>query len=601
MSDARSSQRPNASVSSLLRDALRQQPAGMATLVFIMLVEVFLSLAAPWPMKWLIDHAILGQPAPAWLASMSRELMLIVCATLTIALFALGSSLNVIQSIVSLTVGQKLVYGLASRVYGHLTRLSLRFHTRNPIGDSIRRIGGDCGCATTILRDCALPMVGSALTLIGTFAIAAAISWPLAIIAIVAIPPLLLAMRHYAGPIADRSYAYSEAEAGAYERVERGLSTVQLSQLYSREAAVEQGVRQAYDATLAGALDAAVMHQRLKIVAGAITAIAMAGTVWLGAWQVIHGSVSVGTLWVLLAYVASVYSPLESLVDSSGHIRDAIGSARRVLEVLNRDSDVAEKPEATPLKLRSNRGARVEFDQVSLAYDPGRDVLRGLSLSIAPGEVIALVGASGAGKTTLLSLVPRLFDPTAGRVTIDGHDLRDHTLESIRRRIGIVLQQPFLFPMSIADNIAYGRPEATRADVEAAAKAAGADDFIRALEGGYDAVVGERGATLSGGQRQRISIARALLVDPPVLLLDEPTSALDSDTEQAVLDGLRLLLPNRTAIVVAHRLSTARLASRIVVLRDGQISEMGTHDELLALHGEYARYFNLQNAEARHE
>jgi ATP-binding cassette, subfamily B, bacterial len=590
--------RSTTSLTSILRDALRQQPAGFALLGVIMLAEVLLALVAPWPMKWLIDHALMGTPSHVF-TSWSQEAIVAVCVGLTIMLFATGSGLTVVQSIVSLTVGQKLVYALSARVYGHLTRLSLRFHARNPIGDSIRRIGGDCGCATTILRDCALPIVGSALTLVGTFAIAVSLSLSLALVALLAIPPLLLAMRWFAGPIADRSYAYSEAEAGAYEQVERGLSTVHTTQLLAREDVVDQAVMRSYAQTLDCALAAANAQQAMKFFSGLITALALALTIWLGAWQVVNGVISVGTLWVLLAYVASVYSPLESLVESSSHIRDAVGSARRVLEVLNCSSDIVEKPGAASLPA-SIGGARVQLEDVSVAYEAGRDVLHRLSLVIEPGETVALVGASGAGKTTLLSLIPRLIDPHTGSVRVNGHDLRDLTLGSLRQNVGIVLQQPFLFPMSIADNIAYGKPDATRDEIEQAARAAGAEEFILSLDGGYDALVGERGATLSGGQRQRVSIARALLLNPPVLLLDEPTSALDAETERAVLDGLRVLLPRRTAIVVAHRLSTARLAQRIIVLDDGRIVETGSHEQLLSKNGIYARFHRLQHSEVPH-
>jgi ATP-binding cassette subfamily B protein/subfamily B ATP-binding cassette protein MsbA len=276
---------------------------------------------------------------------------------------------------------------------------------------------------------------------------------------------------------------------------------------------------------------------------------------------------------------------------SSSTIQGAAGSARRVLEVLHTEREVEDKPGA--LRLTSARG-HIQFEDVSFSYRVGEPVLRGISLEARPGETVALVGATGAGKSTLLSLIPRFFDPIGGRVLLDGNDLRDVELKSLRRNVALVLQDPFLFPLSIAENIAYANPSATPVEIEAAARAANAHEFIQKLPSGYQSIVGERGATLSGGERQRISIARALLKDAPVLILDEPTSALDAETESLFLEALERLTRNRTTFIIAHRFSTVRRANKILVLKNGIIAESGTHDELMARSGLYAALHQTQ-------
>src|SRR5262245_34896465 len=390
-----------------------------------------------------------------------------------------------------------------------------------------------------------------------------------------------------------RSYEQHEIEGKSYAVVEETLSAIPVVQAFGREDHAEQRLRDVNAESIRAALATTAVQLRFKVLIGLTTTLGTALIFWVGATHVLDGTLTVGGILVFLSYLASLYAPLESLMYTSSTIQGAAGGARRVLEVLATEHEVSDAPGAVPVM--SSRGHLV-LDKVTVGYEPGRPVLQGVSLEALPGQALAIVGATGAGKTTLVSLIPRFFDPWQGRVLLDGHDLRELQLKSLRRQVALVLQEPFLFPLTVAENIAYGRPEASRQEIEAAARAANAHGFIAALPDGYETRIGERGATLSGGERQRLSIARAFLMDAPVLILDEPTSALDAVTEQLILQALNRLMCGRTTLIVAHRLSTIRSADVIVVLEHGKIVEQGTHQELLESEGLYEQLHRLQTA-----
>jgi ATP-binding cassette subfamily B protein/subfamily B ATP-binding cassette protein MsbA len=338
---------------------------------------------------------------------------------------------------------------------------------------------------------------------------------------------------------------------------------------------------------------AVVAENATSLASGLVSAVVMAVVLLVAARHVLDHQLTLGGLLVFIAYLGSLQEQVRAFSGLAPALRGATASARRVLEVLDAEPEVADAPGARALP--PVRG-QVRLEGVTFGYEPGRPVLQDVDVVAEAGETVAIVGPTGAGKSTLVSLVPRFYDPWSGTVRIDGTDLRTATLHSVRSQVAIVLQEAFLFPMSVADNIAYGRPGADRADIEAAATAANAHAFICALPQGYDTVLGERGATLSGGERQRISIARALLRDAPVLILDEPTSALDAHTEHLILEALDRLMAGRTTLLIAHRLSTIRGADRIVVLSEGRVVETGTHAELIDAGGLYAHFQSLSGA-----
>ena len=380
---------------------------------------------------------------------------------------------------------------------------------------------------------------------------------------------------------------------------EQTLTVLPVVQGFNREEHGDERFADLSRRSLKAAMRLTMSQLQFQFGTGAVTSIFTAGVMLIGGLHALRGTLTVGSLLVILAYLNSLLGPLEGLAYVSVGFAAAGAKAKRVFDVLDADDMVREAPGARPLPARgASEGSEIRLENVVFGYVPGRPVLRNVSLEARPGEMVALVGATGAGKSTLVGLVPRFFDPWEGRVTVDGIDVRELQLKSLRDQVALVLQDAFILPLSIADNIAYGKPDASRAEIEAVAHAANAHEFIERLPEGYDTVVGERGATLSGGERQRLAIARAFLKDAPILILDEPTSALDAGTESLVLAALDRLMAGRTVLVIAHRLSTVRRANRIVVLEQGEIVEQGTHDELLAAGGHYEAYYLMQYAPA---
>jgi ATP-binding cassette subfamily B protein len=560
---------------------------------------VALDLLRPWPTKLLVDH-VLAEPgaAPAlhpllaWLpGAQSRAGLLAWVSAATVLIFLAGTLLATANALVSVRFGQRMVYDLAADLFLHLQRLSLSFHSRRPVGDTIARVTGDPYCLNLLVNGALLPLLQSIVTLVAMFAIMWVLDPVLTLLSLTVVPFLLLAIVVFGRPMRERTRRRLDLEGRMMASVEQALVAIPAVQAFGREDLEHARFRRYAHATVDAYERATAADMWFKLAVGLAMAAGTAAVMWAGGRYALAGTVTTGTILVFLAYLASLYGPLSAITYTTSTLQHAAANAERVMEVLGTPPDVRDAPDARDLALRGH----VRFEAVTFGYEPGRPVLREVSFEARPGQVIAIVGPTGAGKTTLVNLLLRFFDPWSGRVLVDGHDLRALRLRGLRRQIAIVLQEPFIFPVSVAENIAYGRPEgASREAIVAAAAAANAAPFIERMPDGYDTVVGERGMTLSGGEKQRLSIARAFLKDAPILVLDEPTSALDARTEAVLLDALGRLMRGRTTFIIAHRLSTIRHADCILVVKDGQIAEQGSHAELLERPGLYAALHRSQ-------
>jgi ATP-binding cassette subfamily B protein/subfamily B ATP-binding cassette protein MsbA len=585
-----------------------------------MVLIVALDLLRPWPTKLLVDQVLGGHPVEDDLAHLLAVLpgpagpyglLLWVCLA-TVGIFLLRSVLGMAYTAVSTAFGQRMVYKLSEDLFGHAQRLSLIFHSRRTLGDLVGRVTVDTYCLQVLLGTTLLPLLQSLLALVSMFIILWQLEPTMALVSLSVVPFLALLIWAFGGPMKDRSRTRRDLEGRMMSLVEQTLGAIPAVQAFTREELESARFRRhAEEAVLAYGRSVSV-DMWFKMLVGLVTAAGTAGVMWLGAHYAFQGRITAGAILVFLAYLACLYEPLNAIVYTASLVQYAAANADRVLEVLDTPLDVTDAPGARDVRLRGH----VRYESVTFGYGPRPAsgppgspprmvppelVLRGVSLEARPGEVVAVVGPTGAGKTTLANLLLRSFDPWSGRVTVDGYDLRELQVRSLRQQVAVVLQEPFLLPLSVAENLAFGRPGAARSEIVAAARAANADEFISRLPQGYDTVIGEQGATLSGGEKQRLAIARALVKDAPILILDEPTSALDGRTEAQLLEALKRLMAGRTTFLIAHRLSTIRNANRIVVLDRGAVVEDGRHEDLLRRGGLYATLYRRQTEVAHHE
>jgi ATP-binding cassette subfamily B protein/subfamily B ATP-binding cassette protein MsbA len=567
----------------------RPHQRDVATVLFLTFLLVVFDTLKPWPMKLIIDNVVTRRPLPgaaSWIMSLPgghRALgPLMWLVTCTVVLFVAAWLSRMARAYVQAGLGTRMSYGLGADVFDHLQRLSLLFHGRQPTGDLVQRVTSDCVCARELVADVALPLVTSLASLAAMFTLLWQLDRTVALATVLVAPGMGLVIRVFGREMAERSYAQATVEGRVMGMAERALAALPVVQAFGRESHEDQRFRDLTDDAGQAYLKKIAAQLRFNVSTTSITALGTAGAMVLCGLHVREGRLSIGGLFVVLSYVASVYAPIESLAWLSSGFASARGRAQRVLELLDRSRDVDNRPHARPVVAAARGRGHMQIEHVTFGYRKGLPVLRDVTLEARPGECIALVGATGAGKSTLASLLMRFFDPDDGRILLDGVDLRDLELRSLRSQLAIVLQDPVLLPLTIAENIAYGRPTASGEEIVEAARAAQADCFIRALPQGYETLVGERGATLSIGERQRIAIARALLKDAPVLILDEPTSALDAGTETELLQALDRLMTGRTTFVIAHRLSTIRRATRIAVLEHGEIQQVGSPPERVA-------------------
>ncbi|GAC1444541.1 MAG: ABC transporter ATP-binding protein [Chloroflexota bacterium] len=588
----------------LLRYALPEW-RGISTVVLMLLLTIALNVIRPWPMKLLIDQVLGGRSLPTWVSvplgllpgPHGRDGLLLWVVVATVLIFIVTTAVSMVQTYAEATVGQRMAYSLGADLFLHVQRLSLLFHSRRPVGDTIARVTEDPSCLPILVNDAMLPLVQAIVTVVTMFVIMWQLQSTMALLCLIVVPFLFFSVRVFAEPMKNRSRSRRDLEGNIMSTVEQTLTAIPAVQAFTRETAEHARFRdQARQAI--GAYKLSIWADLwFDLSVGLVAALGTAGLMYLGGRYALEGKISVGTILVFLSYLESLYGPLTSISYLASSVQSAAANADRVLDLLETPQEVQDLPDARTISL----GGSVRFEDVVFGYETGRPVLKGVSFEARAGEVIAIVGPTGAGKTTLINLIPRFFDPWSGCVTIDGIDVRNIRVNALRTQVAMVLQDPFIFPFTVAENIAYGRPSATLDEIKAAAVAANADEFIDILSEGYHSVVGERGATLSGGEKQRLSIARALLKDAPILVLDEPTSALDARTEGRLLGALDRLMQGRTTIIIAHRLSTIRNATRILAVDHGEIVEQGSHSELLARGGLYARLYKQQMEIVEHD
>jgi ATP-binding cassette, subfamily B, bacterial len=561
------------------------------------LVQVFLiagfDLLKPWPLQLVIDHVLGGKPlSMSAFATLSPAALLIV-ACLGLVLVNMGAGvLALLHNYTTIGVGQRMVNDLRGALYSHLQRLSLAFHSRQKVGDLMYRITADSFAVQTMIMNGLLPIVSALVLLAGMLMVLIPLDPLLTALSLTIVPALFVMIALFNRKITTVATEVRERESMVYTLVQWAMSSVKVVQAFTKEEEELGRFMGASGASLRATLRLYSWQTLYSGVVNTLIAIGTAIVVYAGARSVLSGHLSLGQLVVFISYLAQLYVPVNQITQSWGLIAGARIGATRCFEILETEADLKDGPRRFPPE-----GAKgvVEWRGVSFRYRPEMPVLREVSLRIPAGTKVAVVGATGAGKSTLLGLLPRFFDPSTGTVLIDGIDVREYQLKSLRQQIAMVLQPPLVFPLSVRDNIAYGRPGAGDGEIEHAAKLARIHDLILTLPQGYGTVLGDN-ATLSEGEKQRLTIARAILRDAPILVLDEPTSALDVETESLVMEGIKRLTEGRTTFIIAHRLSTVRGADLILVLRDGVIAEEGDFAQLMRRGGVFAELYNTQFA-----
>lgn len=561
------------------------------------IVTTGLSVAQPWPLKVIVDDVL---KAPGYRATVevpllerfagSPKTLLALAVVLLIVIVGLSALTDYWSTTLMAGTGERLGIDIRESLFAHLQALSLRYHGEHRVGDLASRVSGDVDRIQDMMVQTLAILVPNILLIGGMVVVMFAVDPVFAGLSLAAFP--FLSYTVYRSTLllkrATRQARRLGGELAA--ATTETLGAIQVVQAFSLEEKSQEQFRDLNRASLKATLEAVRHQARLSPAVDVASAISVAVVFWVGATRVLSGSLSLGLLLVFMAYVSSLYKPVRNLAKLGYVTSRGVVAAERVDGILAESPEIRDTPHAVPAP--PLRGS-LEFDDVGFSY--GREpVLKGFDLAVEPGETVALVGQTGAGKSTVASLIPRFYDPERGAVRIDGRDIRDYTIASLRAQIALVLQDTVLFSGTLWENVACGRPGATPEEVERAIDLALVEEFAERLPEGVGTILGERGVNLSGGQRQRIAIARAIVRDAPILILDEPTSALDAGSEQLVVDALRNLMRDRTTVVIAHRLSTVRRADRVVVLKDGAIVEEGSHAALVRADGEYARVAALQ-------
>ena len=557
-------------------------------------------LLEPWPIKIVLDYALQAKPMPAWMAGIvarigGGNLAILNLAVAAVAAIAVaGAASSYLQSYLTTNVGQRVMHDLRRTVYQHIQRLSLAEHDEKRTGDLISRVTSDIDSIQDYVTSALLGIVANVLTLVGIVAIMLYSSWRFTLISLAITPVLFVIVHFFTLRIKKASRDVRKTESELVSIVQEVFSSIRVVKAFAREDYEQRRFeRQSLD-NVETTLQARGMKMLLSPVVDVVVATGTCLTLGYGARMVMTNRLTAGGLVVFLAYLRMMYKPMRDLSKMTDTISRAGVGFERIRDILETESAVRDRPGA---RAANGFKGRIEFENVSFGYTPDQIVLEDLSFAIEAGQVAAFVGQTGGGKTSIVNLLARFYDPTSGTVKIDGTDIRSFTLKSLREQISFVMQESLLFHAPVWQNIAYGRPEARRAEIVRAAELANADEFIKQMPEGYDTLIGERGVTLSGGQRQRIAIARAVIRNAPILILDEPTSGLDAQSQQAIMEALGRLMKGKTSIIIAHHLGTILKADTIFAIKDHRLVEHGSHDELLAADGFYASLYQIQHEE----
>jgi ATP-binding cassette subfamily B protein/subfamily B ATP-binding cassette protein MsbA len=562
-------------------------------LAALQLVQIALGALEPWTLKIVVDYVLSSAPMPEpygrWLTDVTGGNMVTLLMIFVVAgvVLQIGHQLcSAWGTQVQVDTGQRMVYDLRYKLFAHLESLGLHHHITTSTGDAVYRVDVDSYSLENLAMSGFFPLVTSVTSLVVMFAILVRLDLTVALLSLSVIPFLFLSLRYYASTLSHREERVKELEAGLISRLYESFSAIRLIKGFAREPYESSRYQSAGETTMKARIAVTWQQSMFGVAVGSITVIGTALVIIVGGIHVMRGQMTIGSMLVVISYLGAVYGPLSAIAHTTGQLQSAVAGARRVRAMLALTPETVDAPDA--IEASAVKG-HVQFDDVAFSYPDGTSVLHDINFEARPGQMIALVGLTGAGKTTLVSLIPRFYDPTGGRVLVDGVDVRGYRIRSLREKIAIVPQEAVLFSGTIAENLRYGRLDASDDDVQRAARAAHAHGFVSRLPRKYETLVAEAGGGLSGGERQRLSVARAILKDAPILILDEPTSSLDAISEEIVFAALKRLRAGRTTIVIAHRLSTVRDADSILVLDEGRISAKGTHDELIETSELYRR------------
>jgi subfamily B ATP-binding cassette protein MsbA len=560
--------------------------------------EAVANLLEPWPLKVVLDNVLRSKPAQGWLntwilSTFGNDKMGVLkfAALAVLGIAVVGAACSYVEKYITTSVGQWVTHDLRRTLYSHIQRLSLAYHDHKQTGDLISRVTGDIDAIQSFIVSGLLDALINILTLLGMLGVMLYLNWRFTLIALSVTPFLFLVVFSYTRRIKKASREVRKKEGEIVSVMQEVLSSIHVVKAFAREDYEQKRLEEESLEGVEIGLRARSLKAKLAPLVEVIVAVGTCLVLWFGARMALSGELSAGSLVLFIWYLGKMYKPMQQLSKMTDAYSKAVVGYERIREIFETDNEIKDIPGAR--RAPKFKGG-IEFDDVSFGYEPGTLVLKDVSFQIPPGQVAALVGPTGAGKSTIISLIPRFYDPTSGVVKVDGQDVRRFQQKSLRQQISFVLQETLLFHGPIWNNIAYGKPEATRAEILRAAEMANAHEFIEKLPDGYDTILGERGVTLSGGQRQRIAIARAIIRDTPILILDEPSSGLDAASEKLVFEALDRLMEGKTSIVIAHRLATIRRANCIFVLDGGTIVERGTHEELMRAGGLYADLHSIQ-------